>query len=61
MNLVFGGADNSSVIAIGQDWFNKITSTKAQACVPSGLHSMANTLAGAEQIANDLISLCKLQ
>jgi hypothetical protein len=61
VNLVFGGADNSSAIAIGQDWFNNITSTKAQACVPGGLHSMANTLAGAEQIANDLISLCKLQ
>jgi hypothetical protein len=61
VNLVFGGADNSSAIAIGQDWFNNITSTKAQACVPGGLHSLANTLNGAEQIANDLISLCKLQ
>ncbi len=61
VNLVFGGADNSSAIAIGQDWFNNITSTKAQVCVPGGLHSLANTLAGAEQIANDLISLCKLQ
>jgi hypothetical protein len=61
VNLVFGGADNSSAIAIGQDWFNNITSSKAQACVPGGQHSLANTLAGAEQIANDLISLCKLQ
>jgi hypothetical protein len=61
VNLVFGGADNSSAIPIGQDWFNNITSTKAQACVPGGVHSLANTLAGAEQIANDLISLCKLQ
>jgi hypothetical protein len=61
VNLVFGGADNSSAIAIGQDWFNNITSSKAQACVPGGEHSLANTLNGAEQIANDLISLCKLQ
>jgi hypothetical protein len=61
VNLVFGGADNSSAIPIGQDWFNNITSTKAQACVAGGEHSMANTLPGAEQIANDLISLCKLQ
>ena len=61
VNLVFGSADDSSAIPIGQDWFNNITSTKAQACVAGGLHSMANTLAGAEQIANDLISLCKLQ
>ncbi len=61
VNLVFGGSDNSSAIPIGQDWFNNITSTKAQACVPGGLHSLANTLAGAQQIANDLISLCKVQ
>jgi hypothetical protein len=61
VNLVFGGSDSSSAIPIGQDWFNNITSTKSQACVPGGLHSLANTLAGAQQIANDLISMCKLQ
>jgi hypothetical protein len=61
VNLVFGGADNSSAIPIGQHWFNNITSSKAQVCVAGGEHSMADTLAGAEQIANDLINLCKLQ
>jgi hypothetical protein len=61
VNLVFGGADNSSAIPIGQDWFNNITSAKAQACVAGGEHSLANTQAGALQIANDLISMCKLQ
>jgi len=61
VNLVFDRADNSSTIPICQDWFNNITSTKAQACVAGGMHSLANTLPGAQQIANDLISLCKLQ
>ena len=61
VNLVFGGSDGSSAIPGGQDWFNHITSTKSQACVAGGLHSMANTLAGAQQIANDLIANCKLQ
>ncbi len=61
VNLVFGSADNSSAIPIGQDWFNNITSSKAQACVAGGEHSMANTIPGAQQIANDLINLCKLQ
>jgi hypothetical protein len=61
VNLVFGDADDSAAIPIAQDWFNNITSSKAQACVPGGLHSLADTLAGAEQIANDLIGLCKLQ
>jgi len=61
VNLVFGSADNSSAIPIGQDWFNNITSAKGQACVSGGEHSMADTQAGALQIANDLISMCKLQ
>jgi len=61
VNLVFGGADASSAIPIGQDWFTNITSTKSQACVAGGLHSIANTQAGALQIANDLIGMCKLQ
>ena len=61
VNLVFGGADNSSAIPIGQHWYNNITSSKAQVCVAGGQHSLANTLAGADQIANDLINLCKLQ
>ncbi len=61
VNLVFGGADNSSAIPIGQDWFNNITTNKAQACVAGGMHSLANTQAGATQIANDLIGMCKLQ
>ncbi|HEV2401519.1 MAG TPA: hypothetical protein VGS27_31575 [Candidatus Sulfotelmatobacter sp.] len=61
VNLVFGGADNSSAIPIGQDWFNNISTSKSQACVAGGLHSIANTLAGAQQIANDLIGMCKLQ
>jgi hypothetical protein len=60
VNLVFGSADNSSAIPIGQDWFNNITTTKGQACVSGGMHSMANTLAGAQQIANDLIANCSL-
>jgi len=61
VNLVFGGSDGSSAIPGGQDWFNHITSTKSQACVAGGIHSMANTQAGALQIANDLIANCKLQ
>jgi hypothetical protein len=61
VNLVFGGADDSAAIPIGQDWFNNITSSKSQACLAGGIHSMANTLAGAQQIANDLIGMCQLQ
>jgi hypothetical protein len=59
--VVFGGADNSSAIPIGQHWLNNITTNTNQGCVPDGVHSLANTLAGAQQIATDLIGLCKLQ
>ncbi|MGH9493548.1 MAG: hypothetical protein ACRD3B_01020, partial [Candidatus Sulfotelmatobacter sp.] len=61
VNIVFGGADDSAAIPIGQDWFNNITSSKSQTCLAGGIHSMANTLAGAQQIADDLIGMCKLQ
>jgi hypothetical protein len=61
VNVAFGGSDNSSAIPIGQDWLNNITTSKAQVCVPLGVHSLANTQAGATQIANDLIANCKLQ
>ena len=61
VNLVFGSSDNSSAIPIGQDWFNNITSSKAQVCVAGAAHSMANSEAGALQIANDLINSCRLQ
>ncbi|HEX3821908.1 MAG TPA: hypothetical protein VHW45_16365 [Candidatus Sulfotelmatobacter sp.] len=61
VNVLFGGADNSSAIPIGQHWLNNITTNKGQGCVAGGLHSLANTEAGAQQIATDLIGLCKLQ
>jgi len=47
VNVVFGDADNSSAIPIGQDWLNNITTSKAQACVAGGVHSLPNTIPGA--------------
>ncbi len=62
VNLVFGGQDISSAIPIGQDWFNKITSSpKGQVCVADAPHSIADVPDGAQQIATDLINNCKLQ
>jgi hypothetical protein len=61
VNVVFGSADNSSAIPIGQDWLNNITTSKAQVCVTGGVHSLPNTIPGAQQIATDLLAGCKLQ
>jgi hypothetical protein len=61
VNVVFGGLDTSSAVPIGLQWYDSITSNKAQVCVADGPHSLPDVLDGATQIANDLISLCKVQ
>jgi trimeric autotransporter adhesin len=50
-----GGAPNQ-----GQLWQNAITSSKASACVADAPHDIASVLDGAQQIANDMFSYCKL-
>lgn len=61
INQVFGSLDTSAGVPIGAEWFTHITSSKNQVCFSGGQHSLADTLAGAEQIANDLIADCKIQ
>jgi hypothetical protein len=61
VNVAFGSADNSSAIPIGQDWLDNITTSKAQVCVSGGVHSLPNTIPGAQQIATDLLANCKIQ
>jgi hypothetical protein len=60
VNLVFGGKDISSAIPIGQDWFNRITSTSktGQECIADAPHSIASVPDGAAQIATDIIAHC---
>jgi hypothetical protein len=43
------------------DWYNNITNTKPQGCVLLGQHSLADTQAGADQIATGLTTMCKKQ
>lgn len=63
VNVVFGGQDNSSGVPIGFEWFDKVTSAKpaAAVCIADDGHTIPNYLDGATQIANDLISMCKIQ
>jgi hypothetical protein len=61
INQAFGTLDNSSAVPIGANWYSLITTSKAQVCVTGAAHSMADSLVGADQIANDLINLCKIQ
>jgi hypothetical protein len=61
VNVVFGDQDQSVAVPQGLEWYDAITSSKAQACVTGALHEMPRTYAGATQIASDLTNFCKLQ
>jgi hypothetical protein len=61
VNVVFGDQDKSCAIPQGLEWYNAITSSKAQACVTGAPHDMPRTYEGARQIASDLNDFCKLQ
>jgi hypothetical protein len=61
VNVVFGDQDLSSAVPQGLEWYNAITSSKAQACVSGAPHRLPATFEGATQVANDLISFCRLQ
>jgi hypothetical protein len=61
VNVVFGDQDLSSAVPQGLEWYNAITSQKAQACVAGAPHTLPGTYEGATQVANDLISFCRLQ
>jgi hypothetical protein len=61
IHLLFGGLDATAAVPQGLDWQALITSKNAAACAPTSGHSIADTKAGAEQIATDIINFCKLQ
>jgi hypothetical protein len=61
VNSVFGSNDLGAAVPQGLEWWNAITSSKAQACVAGASHQLASTFEGATKIANDLITSCKLR
>ncbi|MGO8797112.1 MAG: hypothetical protein ACLQLC_20020 [Candidatus Sulfotelmatobacter sp.] len=63
VNAIFGGLDNSAGVPIGYEWLGNVTSSKTPAatCMSQDGHTIPDYLDGATQIANDLISLCKIQ
>jgi hypothetical protein len=61
VNVLYGGQDNSAAVPLGLQWYDQINSKKSQACIADAPHPIANAKDGANQIANDLITLCRLQ
>jgi hypothetical protein len=59
--LLRWGLDNSAAVPEGLLWYDQVSSQKSQACVADAPHPITNVEDGATQIANDIISLCKLQ
>jgi hypothetical protein len=61
VNFIFGGLDMSSAKPLGLDYATEVKSNHAITCAADDVHPIPNALDGAQQIANDLITLCKLQ
>ena len=59
VRFLYGGLDTEAPNQ-GHVWASSITSSQAEACVPNVGHSIPSTLAGAQQIAADLLNYCKL-
>jgi len=60
VHVLFGGGDTSGGAApLGFDWASRITTLHSIDCVPGAAHPMADSVAGATRIANDLVTYCK--
>jgi hypothetical protein len=60
VKFLYGGRDTSTAPNQGETWDTAITSSKANSCVADADHEIPNSLDGAEQIASDLLTFCKL-
>ena len=60
VKLLYGGKDPSTAPNQGQTWGSAITSSKTSACVADAGHEISDSADGAQQIANDILTYCKL-
>jgi hypothetical protein len=60
VNFVYGGQDFSSAPNQGNAYYSLITSSKRTTCVLTAAHSLPDSLAGATQVASDIIANCHL-
>jgi hypothetical protein len=61
VKFLYGGQDASSAPNQGQIWEGAITTSKTSACVADAPHGIPDVLDGAQQIASDILTYCKLQ
>jgi len=60
VNVVVGGSDTSSAVDQALTWQNDISSTASRVCVSDAQHAIPAVADGAQQIINDIQSMCKL-
>jgi hypothetical protein len=60
VKFLYGGEDFSSAPNQGQIWEGAITTAKTSACVADAPHGVPDVLDGAQQIASDILTYCKL-
>ena len=60
VKFLYGGKDSSSAPNQGQIWQSAITTSSASACIADAPHGLADVLDGAQQIASDILTYCKL-
>jgi hypothetical protein len=60
VKFLYGHMDTSSASNQGALWKGAITSSTASACVADAPHDIADVSDGAQQIANDIMTFCKL-
>jgi len=60
VKFVYGTLDTSTAPNQGALWQDAITNSKASSCVADAPHNIADVSDGAQQIANDIMTFCKL-
>jgi len=60
VHFLWGAQDFTSAPVMGQLYEKSITTQRSSACVQDAGHNIANVLDGAQRIAQDLVTYCKL-
>jgi hypothetical protein len=56
---LFGSADLTEAVPLGEEWYNAIKSNKSAACVSGASHELPGNFDGANTIVTDISTLCK--
>jgi Big-like domain-containing protein len=61
VNFLYGTLDDTTAPNQGHLWASQIQSTVHESCVTTAAHNLPDDFAGAQQVATDILNLCKLK